>query len=139
MKRRYERPLASVEVFRANEYVAACYKIKCTTPNGNAWFSYLYEDTNKNGIWDKNQDQLIYGGIFQGCNHWHKGVIQSEAPSVNGFVVKKTRKGSWDEGYKETYETHSVFYWEEHFKGNKLDYHVMTPGNESYETNPNAS
>lgn len=93
----------------------------------------MYEDTNKNGKWDR-QDNLIYYnyiGGFKGCNHWHKGVIQSEAPSVNGFVVKKTRQGS--------YESYSVFYWEEHFKGGKVDYHVMTPGDESYETNPNAS
>ena len=131
MKKRYERPLASVEIFRANEYVAACYKIKCTTPNGNDWFDYLYEDTNKNEKWD-SQDRLISHDIrrFKGCNKWHNGVIQSEAPSVNGFVVKKKKSG---------YQSYSVFYWEEKFGGNTLDYHQMTPGNESYETNPNAS
>lgn len=132
MKRRYERPLASVEVFRANEYVAACYKIKCTTPNDNAWFDYLYEDTNKNEKWD-NKDKLIFyyrdGRRFRGCGNWHKGVIKSEAPSVNGFVVKD----EWG------YQSYPVFYWKEQFGGNTVDYHVMTPGDQNYETNPNAS
>ena len=136
MKKRYERPLASVEVFRANEYVAACYKIKCTTPNNNARFNYLYEDTNKDGVWDKNQDKLIYnnGGTFWGCNNWHNGVIKSEAPSINGFVVKET----W-QGLKRKYQSYPVFYWKEHFGNGTVDYHVMTPGRENYETNPNAS
>lgn len=136
MKKRYERPLASVEVFRANEYVAAYYKIKCTTPNNNARFNYLYEDTNKDGVWDKNQDKLIYnnGGTFLGCNNWHKGVIKSEAPSINGFVVKET----W-QGLKRKYQSYPVFYWKEHFGNGTVDYHVMTPGRENYETNPNAS
>ena len=128
MKRRYERPLASVEIFRANEYVAACYKIKCTTPNNNDTFKYLDDDTNHNGQYDKG-DKLVYSSQwgFNGCGNWHKGVIKSEAPSANGFVVKRNGR------------SYPVFYWEEHLSNDSVDYHVMTPGRENYETNPNAS
>lgn len=128
MKKKYKRPMASQTIFQANEYVAACYKIRCTTPNYNAKFHYLYEDTNKNGVYDQ-EDSLVYSNIlgFRGCNKWHKGVIKSEAPTANGFV--KTRRGT----------AYSVFYWKEHLSNDSVDYHVMTPGHENYETNPNAS
>lgn len=128
MKKKYERPVASQTIFQANEYVAACYKIKCTTPNNNASFKYLYEDTNKNKVYDR-EDRLVYSsrGSFRGCNNWHKGVIKSEAPTANGFV--KTSRGT----------AYPVFYWKEHLSNDSVDYHVMTPGRENYETNPNAS
>ena len=128
MKREYERPLATQSIFQPNEYVAACYKIKCTTPNNNASYNYLIDDTNKNGVYDKG-DTIVYSNrwSFRGCNNWHKGVIKSEAPVANGFV--KTNSG----------RAYPVFYWKEHLSNDSVDYHVMTPGRENYETNPNAS
>ena len=63
----YVKPMMDSEVFVANEYVAACYRIKCTTPNRNDTFYYLYDDTNNNGVWDSG-DSLLYskkwGGIL---------------------------------------------------------------------------
>ena len=41
--KKYVKPMMEGQMFTANEYVAACYKIKCTTPNGNSTYFYLYE------------------------------------------------------------------------------------------------
>lgn len=132
MKRTYESPRAYVEEFTPNEYVAACYRIKCTTPQGNSTFYYLYDDSNDNGRWD-SEDRLLYSnwwGGFSGCNRWHNGVIQDTPPEENGFVTRGTNP-KWDTAY-------AVYWWNERL-GADSDYHVMTPGNENYETNPNAS
>lgn len=134
MKKKWVEPEILVQQFVANEYVAACYKIKCTTPNDNARYYYIYEDTNGNGEWDE-KDQQIYRsnswGGFTGCNQWHKGVIRDSAPTANGFVTTGTNP--------KRSESARVFYWYEDFGGQYAHIHVMTPGNENYETNPNAS
>ena len=128
----YVKPMMDSEVFAANEYVAVCYRIKCTTPNRNDTFYYLYDDTNDNGVWDSG-DSLLYSNKwfgFSGCNLWHNGVIQDNPPEENGFVTRGTNP-RWDNAYP-------VYWWNERL-GSDSDYHVMTPGNENYETNPNAS
>ena len=129
-KRVWGQPITMVQKFEANEYVAACYRIRCRTPNGNAYYNYIYEDTNGNGQWDK-QDKPIYRGKFRGCNQWHRGVILDEPPTANGFVTTGTNPN----------RNHSsaVFYWYENLGHQYEDIHVMTPGNENYESNPNAS
>ena len=131
MKKKWVEPEILVQQFVANEYVAACYKIRCTTPKDNSTFYYLYDDTNNNGIWDK-YDRKLYTNMlgFKGCNKWHKGVIRDEAPKANGFVTKGIIPGL-DQSY-------AVFWWNEKL-GSDINYHSMTPGNENYETNPNAS
>ena len=73
---------------------------------------------------------LKNGGGFSGCNRWHNGVIQDNPPEENGFVTKGTNSNK--------YKAHPVYWWNERL-GADSDYHVMTPGNENYETNPNAS
>lgn len=126
MKKKWEKPRIEVQEFIPNEYVAACYKIRCTTPNNNGYFYRIYDDTNKNNVLDKDDKRLYYNIMgFQGCNEWHKGVIQDDAPTANGFVKSGDR-------------VYSVFWWKESL-GADSDYHVMTPGKENYETNPNAS
>lgn len=131
MKKEYVRPIAIEKSFVANEYIAACYKIKCTTPakdwgSENGSWTYLYDDTNKNGILDDGDTLLLHSVGFYGCNKWHKGVILDDAPEANGFV--KSVFGT----------TKSVYWWKENL-GSSSDYHVMVPGKENYETNPNAS
>ena len=132
MKKKWVEPSMEVQKFIPDEYVAACYKIKCTTPNNNSTFHYIYDDTNGNGVWDKEDKQLQASPIlgFQGCNKWHKGVIRDEAPEANGFVTN---------GFiPQTSKAYKVFWWNEEL-GSIYDYHVMVPGKENYETNPNAS
>lgn len=132
MKKKWENPRVMIQGFVPNEYVAACYKIKCTTPQNNGTFYYLYDDSNGNKKWDKD-DELLYSrrlGGFQGCNKWHKGVIQDNPPTENGFVTRGNDPRR-DKAY-------AVYWWRESL-GASSDYHVMTPGNENYESNPNAS
>lgn len=127
----YVKPMMESEAFAANEYNAACYRIRCTTPNRNDTFYYLYDDSNDNGRWDRS-DRLLYSNRwgFSGCNRWHNGVIQDNPQEENGFVTRGTNPNQ-DKSYP-------VFWWNERL-GSDSDYHVMTPGNENYETNPNAS
>lgn len=141
MKKGWEAPRVLVQEFVPNEYVAACYKIQCTTPNGNSTYYYLYDDTNDNGEWDSEDKELysnplsLLGGGFSGCNKWHKGVIIDAPPTANGFVTKgKYPESSW--GSK---PAHAAVYWWNESLGSSTDYHCMTPGKENYQTNPNAS
>lgn len=134
MKKEYVTPRIYGEEFVANEYVAACYKIKCATPIGNRIYHYLYDDTNKNGELDSG-DEMIYSDLigFYGCKEWHKGVIRDSAPEANGFVTNIPYNK-----YTGDLTSEKVFWWEEKL-GSNIDYHSMVPGTENYETNPNAS
>ena len=58
MKKEYVQPIMSGEQFVPNEYVTACYKIRCRTPNDNDRFRYLYEDTNGDGKLDAGDKEL---------------------------------------------------------------------------------
>ena len=137
MKKTYQKPTMAAQLFAANEYVAACYKIRCRTPariygKENGSWNYIYDDTNKNGELDEGDKELFHlEGGFHGCNKWHKGVILDTPPAANGFV-------SSNEVGKYKNKVAPVFYWTESL-GSGYDYHVMTPGSESYESNPNAS
>ncbi len=138
MKKRWEDPKILLEQFVPNEYVAACYKIKCTTPNNNSSYEKLYNDADGDGQFNSEKDKLVYGpSSFHGCNNWHKGVIRDSAPIANGFVVREDSKHWWGGGT--VVKAESVFWWKESFRDGSVDYHVMVPGAENYETNPNAS
>lgn len=134
MNKVWQEPKVMVQPFVANEYVAACYRIRCRTPKNNGYFTYLFDDSNQNGAWD-SEDTRLMDGLFHGCNEWHSGVIQKEAPKANGFVTYSSSPTNFLGGSN---ESHAVFWWKEDL-GSTYDYHVMTPGNENYETNPNAS
>lgn len=138
MNKVWQEPQVMVQPFVANEYVAACYRIRCTTPNDNDYFDYLFDDSNHNGVWDR-EDKKLMGGLvspdFHGCNKWHSGIIKDEAPAVNGFV---TNNYSPTDLLGRPNTSYGVFWWKENL-GSAYDYHVMTPGAENYETNPNAS
>lgn len=136
MNKVWQEPQVMVQPFVANEYVAACYRVRCTTPNNNGWFKYLFNDSNNNGVWDKD-DQKLMGNLldstlFHGCNEWHSGVYQDEPPKANGFVTND-RFANYASN-----PSYAVFWWVEDL-GSSSDYHVMVPGNENYESNPNAS
>ena len=137
MNKVWQEPQVMVQPFVANEYVAACYRIRCRTPKDNGYFGYLFDDSNHNGVWDSKDKVLMAHPVteFQGCNECHSNIIRDEAPAVNGFVTNDyfptTLLGQPNTSY-------GVFWWEENL-GSTYDYHVMTPGAENYETNPNAS
>ena len=139
MKKEYVRPIAIENSFVANEYIAACYKIMCQTPANNGTFTKLVNDTNGNGSYDSGDKEVYSSSGFHGCGKWHKGVIRDTAPTANGFVVREERVGGpW---YNPEYEevAYPVFWWQESLGGHTVDYHSMVPGEQNYESNPNAS
>ena len=138
MKKKWVEPRILVQQFVANEYVAAsCYRIYCQTPNNNAYYQVLIDDTNGDGKCDSG-DQVLLNTTFHGCGKWHPDVIQDNPPTTNGFVANKKWVGVPLFGHYEYTDVKSVFWWSEDL-GAEFDYHVMTPGNQYYETNPNAS
>ena len=66
MMKKYMKPSMESELFKTNEFVAACYKIHCFTPNNN-----------NDGVWD-NEDKLLYSspkGGFTGCKNGIKELL----------------------------------------------------------------
>lgn len=133
MKATWTKPQAMVEQFMANEYVAACYKIKCNVPSGNQLWS---ESNGIEGLqtsrgydslgnrYEKDTKLLDSYGM-SGCNKWHIGVIRDDDPELNGY---------WVSGSQVT----PVHWWHERL-GSTYDYHATLLGSQDYETNPNAS
>lgn len=86
MKRAYVRPTMVGERFVANEYVAACgakgtvYKFECNAGDkGLTGFPYeVYVDSNKNGIYDEENDEYLNN--YHACGETH------EAPAKDGFL-----------------------------------------------------
>ena len=124
MKKTYSTPSIKVEVFEASEFVAACYKIKCTFPGeGTIWA----ESGKKEGLqtWGTKKDIKLVSNVVA-CNQFHKGVIKSEEPKANGYF--KPIGGS----------AVPVYWWKEDL-GSSSDYHATTIDKINWETNPNAS
>ena len=87
-------PTAVAQQFAANEYVSACYYVWCVTPNNNKKYTYLYEDSNRNGTFEAGTDQLVFDATsipknehFWGCGGQHEVIIQGDWPTNNGFVA----------------------------------------------------
>lgn len=131
MKKIWSAPEAVAEQFAANEYVAACYLVKCDVPSGRG----LYNESNgvpglqmeSNG--DTPADERLLWKIgLSGCNRYHGGVIRATDPETNGYWVSQNWGGSYD--------VISVFWWHEDL-GSTYDYHASA--SLEFETNPNAS
>lgn len=83
MKEKWETPRIVVEKFAPNDYISACYEVTCITPNNNASFNYIYEDSNGDDQLDEG-DQLLLSASFRG------DAVKEHTqtyPSNNGFVV----------------------------------------------------
>ena len=104
----WTNPVAIAQQFAANEYVSACFSVLCVTPNNNAEYRYVYEDTNKNGTFEQDIDKLILDvpSIFAGCNGRHDVIIHGEVSDLknNGFIAKHGAK----------YDVEPFFYWDGH-------------------------
>lgn len=81
--RNWERPMAVVDAFVANEFVSACgdkgtiYKFECDAPRG--WLYYYPEsDGQIDGKHDTN-DTAVLLGRYHPCHKKH------EAPKTDGF------------------------------------------------------
>ena len=87
-------PQAAVQQFIPSDYVSACYNIKCMPPNNDKKYSYLYADSNGNGIFEPGIDELLLDASsrsnqehsWNSCGR-HKVIIQGGLPSYNGFIA----------------------------------------------------
>lgn len=105
MKKKYEKPNMDLEMFEANEYIAACWDIACNVPNGTG-----YKDNNgvpglqskgyrENGKWIP-ADQAIGSGT--GCGNIHSGSIDDSGPYANAL---------WKPSGAIDSEAYPVYYW----------------------------
>lgn len=128
-KTEWIKPLAVAQQFVANEYVAACWKIKCNVPYGFGFY-----DNNGNNQWDgSNTDTYIAKGY--GCGTYHNGVESDNGPVAN--AMWQPRKGG---GLIPEYNdgpAYPVFMFVTG-KGNN-DHHFSKVEDAEWETNPNAS
>lgn len=83
MKEKWETPRIVVEKFAPNDYISACYEVTCITPNNNASFNYIYEDSNGDGQLDRGDRPLLSASFRGDAVKEHTQTY----PSNNGFVV----------------------------------------------------
>ncbi|UEL48745.1 hypothetical protein [Terrisporobacter hibernicus] len=104
MKRKYAKPSMSIDMFEANEYIAACYKISCNVPSGvgynetNGTDGYQSDEYKKvNGKWVlvKGDDYIASGS---GCGVWHRVRLNA----------KPTNNAMWDPDHGKEYP---VYHW----------------------------
>lgn len=95
--RNWERPMAVVDAFAANEFVSTCgdtntvYKFTCDA-GSKYWFLFkeyyysydVYVDSNKNGQLDDRGDRRL--GSYTACGETHDAKTTDEFQ--NGFCVR---------------------------------------------------
>ena len=107
--RNWERPMAVVDTFVANEFVSTCgeqnrvYKFKCDAGGGTP--GTVYKDSNHNGKWDLFGDEALTGHIlptYSACGKTHSAPTNDEF--INGFYLpnsnptKATKVIIWTDG-----------------------------------------
>lgn len=107
--RNWERPMAVVDTFVANEFVSTCgeqnrvYKFKCDA--GGETPGTVYKDSNHNGKWDLIGDEALTGHIlptYSACGKTHSAPTNDEF--INGFYLpnsnptKATKVIIWTDG-----------------------------------------
>lgn len=91
--KKWNQPMAQAQQFIANDYVSACYNIKCKADNSIEWpgtcFKKAVLDTNGNGIYDADGDSLFYeSGGFYCCNQYHTVKVSGSVPNQhNAFLI----------------------------------------------------
>lgn len=129
MRKEYVKPSITSEEFVANEYIAACWNIKCNVPYG---YGYI----EKNGISGyqsglRNGDQYIASG--RGCNTVHEAKgIDAAGPAANA-MWQPTNSLGMDKG-----DPYGVFYFKAKGQGSS-NHHFCTLDAVNWEKNPNAS
>lgn len=86
-------PMAVAQAFVANDYVSACYNIKCKADNSTEWpgtcFTQAVMDSNGNGVYDAGVDEVYYqSGGFYCCGNYHTVKVNGSVPSQhNAFLI----------------------------------------------------
>lgn len=86
-------PVAVARSFAANDYVAACYQIKCIGPNDNAYNSDLLAADGTSVA-----NPPYEGARFKGCGGYHTVTGDAAPTSPNGVVIQDGQE-------------YPVFYW----------------------------
>lgn len=93
--RNWEKPMAVVDAFVANEFVSACgdknaiYKFKCDAPAGRLYY-YENSDGKIDGVHDPNDRSRYNLGSYHPCNATHHA---SKADAFyDGFVDRNNNK-----------------------------------------------
>lgn len=120
MKKQYEHPMVVVEGFVPNEYIAACYNIKCNVPYG-----YGYLDNNRNGEYDRGDTKLATG---EGCGTYH---------TASGLPETLTANAMWHTNNSRRDDV-PVFWWRQN-TGHTDPNHFTLMNKIEWDKNPNAS
>lgn len=130
MKKQWASPRVLVQEFEANEYVAACWKIKCNVPTG-----YGFIDNNGNDRYDRGDEKLTSDGVY-GCGVWHTGVqgVPGDGPKANA-MWQPQKWGIFD--YRDDGPAYEVYYWSDGY--GQTHRHFSKVSDAEWETNPNAS
>lgn len=127
MRKTWEEPRILVQEFVANEYVAACWKIKCNVPYGIGFY-----DKNGNNQYDAGIDESIAKGY--GCGTYHNGVESDNGPVANAMWQPRRQSlfGERNDGL-----AYPVFMFVTSNTNN--GHHFSKVEDAEWETNPNAS
>ena len=126
MKKQYEKPSMSIDMFEANEYIAACWSVNCNVPKGYGY----YERNNRPG-YQRGQDEYIASGTGCGTTHTASG-IDAAGPSANAMWQPTD---FWGNKKEQPYE---VFHWKARVHGSLSD-HFSKVSDAQWQPNPNAS
>lgn len=128
MKKKYVRPVMVGEKFTTNEYVAACWRIKCNVPYGIGFY-----DENNNNQYDEGTDEYIAKGY--GCGTYHNGVESDNGPVAN--AMWQPRKSGWYGREENDGPAYPVYMFVT--SNNNNGHHFSKVEDAEWETNPNAS
>ena len=98
--RNWERPMAVVDAFVANEFVSACgdknrvYKFKCTADAGELYY-YPQGDGTIDGIY-KGSGKAQEIGSYHPCGKEHEASVTDDF--YDGYVSTYSYKGIWPFG-----------------------------------------
>lgn len=127
MRKEYVKPSITSEEFVANEYIAACWNIRCNVPYGYGY----YETNGKPGY--QSDDVYIAGG--SGCKKMHEARgIDAAGPAANAMWQPTDVFG------KKVGDPYGVFYFKA--KGDHWgdsNHHFCTLDKVNWDPNPNAS
>ena len=104
----YVKPMMESEVFAANEYIAACYNIRCNVPSGIGYYETNGEPGYQRDHYDWWSGEYIEGdeeiASGSGCGTVHYGVpgVPDDGPVANAM---------WQESRSGRY--YPVYYWEQ--------------------------
>ena len=130
----YVKPMMESEVFAANEYIAACWRINCNVPTG---FGFI--DNNGNDRYDRSDEKLTSDGVY-GCGVWHTGVqgVPDDGPTANAMWQPQEYKGGfWGGHYENAGPAYDVYYWSDGY--GQTHRHFSKVSDAQWETNKNAS